>query len=253
MRWIWGLSVVAILSGTSYAQIQVEEIWNRAKATAQSTSAANLGLTDSKISSGLKEALTVSTSKAVAVTGRPDGFYKNDAIKILLPDNLRKIGNGMRLVGMGSQVDALELGMNRAAEQAAPEAKKIFFNAVANMTFADARNILYGNDTAATEYFKRTSSAQLTEAFTPIVHRAMENVGVIQQYNRVIQSASFGPWTANPKKLDLNAYVVQKTLDGLFYELGQEEKRIRTNPAAQSTSLLKQVFGRHTRRDAEGQ
>ncbi|HVZ17082.1 MAG TPA: DUF4197 domain-containing protein [Terriglobales bacterium] len=244
MRRIWGLCVVAVtLSGVSYAQVQVEDIWNRAKATVENTSAANLGLTDSKISAGLKEALTVSTGKAVAATGHPDGFFKNQAIKILLPDNLRKIGNGMRMVGMGSQVDALELGMNRAAEQAAPEAKKIFLNAVTNMTFADARNILSGDDTAATEYFRRTSSDQLTEAFTPIVHHAMENVGVIQQYDRVINSASFGPWTAAPKKLDLDAYVVQKTLDGLFYMLGQEEKHIRTNPAAQTTALLKQVFG----------
>jgi hypothetical protein len=243
MRWIWALAFASVLSATSYAQIQVEEIWNRAKATAQSTSAANLGLTDSKISSGLKEALTVSTGKAVAATGRTDGFYRNDAIKILLPEQLRKIGNGMRLVGMGSQVDALELGMNRAAELATPEAKKIFINAVANMTFADARNILNGSDTAATEYFRRTSSAQLTEAFTPIVHHSMENVGVVQQYNRVVNSASFGPWTSAPKKFDLDAYIVQKTLDGLFYTLGQEERRIRTNPAAQTTALLKQVFG----------
>ena len=245
MRWIWGLSVIAMLAGTSDAQIQVNDIWNHARVAAQNTSAANLGLTDSKISAGLKEALTVSTGKAVTATGKTDGFYKNEAIKILLPDNLRKIGNGMRLAGMGSQVDSLELGMNRAAEQAAPEAKQIFLNAVANMTFADATDILHGGDTAATDYFKRASSDQLTAAFTPIVHHAMENVGVIQQYNRVVNSASFGPWTAAPKKLDIDAYVVQKTLDGLFYMLGQEEKRIRTQPAAQTTAILKQVFG-HT-------
>src|SRR6185369_7913403 len=143
---------------------------------------------------------------------------------------------------MGAQVDQLELGMNRAAEQAAPEAKQIFLNAVSQMTFADARQILSGNDTAATEYFRDKSAAQLTEAFAPIVHSAMENVGVVQQYNRLIQNPA-APYFAG-KKFDLDQYVVQKTLDGLFYELGQEERRIRTNPAAQTTALLKQVFGR---------
>ncbi len=249
MRWILSILVLAMLSSASSAQIQVNEMWNRAKAAAQNTSAANVGLTDSKISAGLKEALTVSTGRAVAATGRTDGFFKNQAIKILLPDNLKKVGNGLRLVGMGSQVDDLELGMNRAAEQAAPAAKQIFVDAVSKMTFSDAREILSGDDTAATEYFKRASSDELKEAFTPIVHQAMENVGVIQQYDRVMQSASFGPWLGNQKRLNLDDYVVQKTLDGLFYMLGQEEKKIRTNPAAQTTTLLKQVFGSAARRD----
>src|SRR5882672_4933003 len=142
----------------------------------------NRGPSTDRIVSGLKEALTVSTRNAVASTGRPDGFFKNAAIKIPLPDRLRTVGKGLRLMGMGQQVDALEVGMNRAAEQAAPEAKQIFINAVTKMTIADARKILSGNDTAATEYFKRQSTAQLTTAFAPIVHRSMENVGVVKQY-----------------------------------------------------------------------
>lgn len=250
MRWTWKIALFAALFSVGCsAQVQVEQIWNRAKSAVQSTRAEDVGLTDSRISAGLKEALTVSTSKAVAQTGRPDGFLKNEAIKILLPDNLRKVGDGMRLVGMGSQVDELEVGMNRAAEQAAPEAKQIFVHALSQMTFADAREILSGSDTAATDYFRRTSSAELTQAFAPVVHRAMERVGVIQQYNRVMQGAAFGPWLGNQKKLNIDDYVVQKTLDGLFYELGQEEKRIRTNPAAQTTALLKQVFGGGARDD----
>lgn len=129
------------------------------------------GPTDDRIAAGLKEALTVSTRKAVASTGRVDGFLKNAAIKILLPEKLRSVGKGMRLMGMGQQVDALEVGMNRAAEQAAPAARQIFIDAVTKMTIADARQILSGGDTAATQYFKTSSTEQLTAAFAPIVHR----------------------------------------------------------------------------------
>jgi Protein of unknown function (DUF4197) len=248
MRWVWVVALIACFwSSASSAQSQLEQLWNRAKVNAQSGNNAAFGLTDSKISSGLKEALTVSTGKAVAATGRPDGFFKNEAIKIFIPENLRKVGNGMRLVGMGAQVDEFELGMNRAAEQAAPAAKQIFVDALVKMTFADAHQILSGNDTAATEYFRRQSSEQLAIAFTPIVHQAMENVGVVRQYDRLTHNAAY-PFF-NHSKFDLDQYVVGKTLDGLFYMLGQEERRIRTNPAAQTTALLKQVFGGVARKD----
>ena len=199
-------------------------------------------LSDDKIVAGLKQALQFSTTKAVALTGKPDGFLKNDAIKIVLPPKLETVGRGLRMLGMGSKVDELETGMNRAAEQATPQAKQIFLAALKKMTFDDARHILTGNDTAATEYFKRTSSADLTTAFSPIVHQSMERVGVVQQYDRVVQSAPGGNFMAG--QFDLDKYVVGKTLDGLFYMLGQEEKKIRKNPAAQTTALLKEVFGR---------
>jgi uncharacterized protein DUF4197 len=201
------------------------------------------GLSNDKVIAGLKEALKVSTGKAVALTGRPDGFLKNEAIKILLPPKLQTVGKGLRMVGMGGQVDALEVGMNRAAEQAAPQAKAIFIRAVTKMTFDDARNILSGgNDTAATEYFKRVSSEELTTAFSPIVHKSMLNVGVVRQYNQLMQNPMAAP-LANDKNFNLDAYVVGKSLDGLFYMLGEEEKKIRKDPAAQTTALLKEVFG----------
>ena len=178
----------------------------------------------------------------MALAGRPDGFLKNEAIKILLPPKLQTIGRGLRMLGMGATVDELEVGMNRAAEQATPEAKQIFFGALKKMTFDDARRILTGSDTAATEYFKRTSSADLATAFSPIVHRSMERVGVVRQYDQVISSAPGGRTLAG--QFDLDNYVVSKTLDGLFYMLGEQEKQIRKNPAAQTTALLKEVFGR---------
>ncbi len=199
------------------------------------------GLSLGKISDGLKEALAVGTGNAVAATGKPDGFLGNPAIKILLPDKLRTLGSGARMLGMGSQVDELEVGMNRAAEQATPYAKQIFLDAVKKMSFSDARQILSGSDTAATDYFKAQTSAQLTAAFKPIVHNAMENVGVIKQYNAITQSSLAG---SLGQGFNLDDYVVGKSLDGLFYMLGQEEKKIRTDPWAQTTSLLKEVFGK---------
>jgi len=232
-------AVLALCWSTS-AVAQLDEILKKADDALQHRDVSSLS--DDKIIAGLKQALQVSTSKAVASTGKPDGFLKNEAIKILLPPKLQSIGKGMRMLGMGAKVDELEVGMNRAAEQASPEAKQIFLAALKKMTFDDARKILTGNDTAATDYFKRTSSADLTTAFSPIVHHSMENVGVVQQYDRVIQSAPGG--SAFAGEFDLDKYVVGKTLDGLFFELGEEEKKIRKNPAAQTTALLKEVFGK---------
>lgn len=222
------------------AQSTLDKILQRAKA-GHSTS--HSGLSNEKIVAGLKEALTVSTRNAVTSTGRPDGFLKNEAIKILVPDKLKNVGTGMRLIGMGSQVDALEVGMNRAAEQATPAAKRIFIDAVKQMTFADARQILSGGDTAATEYFKRQSTQQLSEAFAPIVHQAMENVGVVRQYDQLMRNP-LAARVAASQNFDIDNYVVSKTIDGLFYVMAQEETKIRKDPMAQTTSILREVFGR---------
>jgi hypothetical protein len=222
------------------AQGQLGDILKKADETLNQGNTA--GLSNDRIIAGLKEALQVSTGKAVALTGKPDGFLKNEAIKILLPPKLETVGKGMRMLGMGAKVDELEVGMNRAAEQATPQAKQIFIAAVKKMSFDDARKILTGSDMAATEYFKRTSSADLATAFSPIVKRSMQRVGVVQQYNNVLATAPGGSALAG--QFDLNKYVVGKTLDGLFLMLGKEEKKIRKDPAAQTTSLLKEVFGR---------
>ncbi len=232
------LTVILFSSYLSHAQL--DDILKKAGDTLNQHSTA--GLSNDKIVAGLKEALQVSTGKAVALTGRPDGFLKNQAIKILLPPKLETVGKGMRMLGMGASLDELEVGMNRAAEQATPEAKAIFIAAVRKMSFDDARKILSGSDTAATDYFKRTSSQDLTTAFSPIVQRSMEHVGVVQQYDHVLATAPGGSALAG--QFDLNKYVVGKTLDGLFLMLGEEEKKIRKDPAAQTTALLKEVFGK---------
>ena len=231
----------AVLLFSLVTHAQLDEILRKADQALNQQHAA--GLSNDKIIAGLKEALQVSTSKAVALTGRPDGFLKNAAIRILLPPKLQTVGRGMRMLGMGQQVDELEVGMNRAAEQAVPQAKQIFLTAVRRMTFDDARQILTGGDTAATEYFRRASSEDLTAAFSPIVDRSMKRVGVVQQYNRVLASAPGA--SALGGQFDLNRYVVGKTLDGLFLMLGNEEKSIRKDPAARTTALLREVFGVH--------
>src|ERR1041385_943287 len=249
MQWLGGKSmkkyaiiiflITGFVSSGTLAQSPLDDLRKRAEEALGKKN----GPTDDRIAAGLKEALTVSTRKAVASTGRVDGFLKNAAIKILLPEKLRSVGKGMRLMGMGQQVDALEVGMNRAAEQAAPAARQIFINAVSKMTIADVRHILSGGDTAATEYFKTTSTNELTEAFSHIVHQAMENVGVVKQYNQIMQTPLAGRLAEN-QDFNLDKYVVGKTMDGLFYVMGEEEKKIRKDPAAQTTALLREIFGK---------
>ena len=201
------------------------------------------GLSDTKIASGLKEALRVGAQNAVKLTGRPNGYFGNEAIKILLPKQLRPLDKPLRALGYGPKIDGFVLSMNRAAEAAAPSAKKIFEDAILSMSFDDARKILTGGDTAATDYFKAKTTPQLTVAFRPIVEKTMAQNGVTQQYKQIAAQAQSIPFMKS-QSLDITNYVVSSALDGLFYELGQEERKIRKDPAAQTTSLLKQVFGR---------
>ena len=195
-----------------------------------------------RIGAALKQALQVGTENAVKLTGRTDGYFRNEAIKIVLPEQLRTLGSGLRTVGLGAQVDQLELGMNRAAERAAPRAKQIFWDAIGAMTIDDARRILGGGDTAATEYFKGKTSDSLASAFRPIVEASMREVGVTRQYTELHRRAQAIPFL-NVEAYDLDRYVVTRALDGLFHVVGEEEKKIRTDPAARVTELLREVFG----------
>jgi hypothetical protein len=200
-------------------------------------------LSDVKIGSGLKEALKVGTENTVNLTGRQDGYFLNQAIKILMPEKLRNLEKGLRAVGYGPQVDEFVLSMNRAAEQAAPFAKQIFWDAVGEMTFQDARKILSGHETAATDYFKSRTTDKLTVAFRPVVDQAMNEVGVTRQYKELVGRFQTIPFVKS-ESFDIDHYVVTKALDGLFHVLGEEERKIRTNPAARVTDLLKEVFGK---------
>ena len=200
------------------------------------------GLNDAKIGSGLQEALKVGTENAVGQTGTLDGFLLNKAIKILMPKSLQRIEQPLRLVGYGPKIDEFVVGMNRAAEKAVPFAKDIFWDAIGQMKFDDAKKILNGNDTAATDYFKSKTSKKLHAAFRPSVENVMNEVGVNRQYNDLIGRYKSVPF-AQSITFDVNQYVTEKATDGLFYVVAQEEKKIRTNPAARVTDLLKEVFG----------
>ena len=198
-------------------------------------------LSDDRVASGLREALQVGTGNAVQLTGRLDGYFGNQAIKILMPEKLRTIEKGLRRVGYGRQVDEFILSMNRAAERAAPLAKDIFWNAIRQLTFDDARHILSGGDSAATEYFRGKTSDELTAAFRPVVEQSMNEVGATRRYEDLTRRAQSVPFV-HIQTLDIDAYVVAKALDGLFHVLSAEERKIRTDPAARVTSLLKEVF-----------
>jgi hypothetical protein len=199
-------------------------------------------LSDDKIVLGLKEALDIGTGNAVTRVGQVDGYFKNAIIKILLPKKLQTIEKGLRVIGYGPKVDEFVLSMNRAAEKAAPEAKEIFIDAIKEMTFDDARKILTGGDTAATNFFKEKTSDELATAFRPIIEKAMNEVGATQQYKDLIGRYQSLPF-ARSYTLDIDEYVTGKAIDGLFYMVGEEEKKIRKNPAARVTSILKDVFG----------
>jgi hypothetical protein len=201
------------------------------------------GPSDVKIGAALKEALQIGAEKAVALTGRPDGYFTNEAIKILMPDKLRWFETALRTVGYGPQVDEFVLGMNRAAERAAPTAKQIFLGAIGDMTFDDTRKILAGGDTAATDYFKAKTTDKLTTAFRPAVEQSMNEVGVTRQYRELVTRFEAIPFVKT-EALDVDGYVVGKALDGLFHVLGAQEQQIRVNPTARVTDLLKEVFGK---------
>lgn len=200
------------------------------------------GLTQEEIVKGLKEALEIGTNNAVTLVSRYNGYFKNPKIKIPLPENVQKTEKFLRGIGFGRQVDEFELSMNRAAERAAPQAKSIFWEAIKEMTFADARNILNGPDDAATSYFRQKTTAQLYSEFKPLVHQAMSEVGVTQAYQTIDQKMQVLPFTESVR-FDLDRYVTGKALDGLFLMLAAEEKKIRQDPAARVTDLLKKVFG----------
>jgi hypothetical protein len=199
-------------------------------------------LSDSKIIRGLKEALEIGTGNAVEMVSRLDGYYKNPNIKIPLPKAVQKVETVMRAMGYGPEVDAFSLSMNRAAERAAPEAKSLFWNAIKEITFEDARTILKGKDNEATLYFEGKTRGRLHELFMPLVHTAMEGVGVTRTYQELHATLSSIPF-ADRLNLDLDQYVTEKALDGLFYMVSEEERKIREDPTARVTKLLRDVFG----------
>lgn len=199
-------------------------------------------LTNTDISSGLKEALQIGASNAAKKLSIADGFFGNAALKILMPPEAQKIEKTLRSVGMGKQVDDAILSMNRAAENASQSAAPIFVNAIKGMTITDAVGILKGNDTAATSYLRGKTTSQLTDAFKPVIQESLDKVNATSYWSTLMSAYNAIPFVSKINT-DLAGYVTDKALSGMFLTVSQEEKNIRKDPVAQTTDILKKVFG----------
>jgi len=207
----------------------------------EKSAASSSNLSGSEIVSGLKEALSIGAQKSGDRLSATDGFFKDAAVKILLPEQVRKVEGKMRVLGLGNMVDNAELSMNRAAEDASKAAAPIFLNAIKQMTVSDALTILRGSDTAATGYLRKTTSPELISAFRPVIEASLKKVNATKYWKDVFDT--YNKFASNPVGTDINSYVTARALDGIFYYVAQEEIGIRKDPAARVTDILKRVFG----------
>lgn len=233
---IFLIAAVAMFANSSAAQTKKKTTVKKTTTTAK--------VTDTEISGGLKEALSKGVKFAVNSLGRENGFLDNARVKIPLPKSLQKLEKGLRVAGQGKAVDEFVGSMNHAAEKAVPVAIDVFVDAIKQMTFDDARKILFsGLDDSATQFFRRTSEENLRGKFRPIVEEFTEKTGVTNKYKTMIGKAGFAAQLLGKDATDLDGYVTQKALDGLFLLVADEEKKIRENPIGRTTSLLRKVFG----------
>lgn len=240
------LAAGAAWTGTAFAQLPnlgdvIKGIDRLPKAPAAEGPA---GAADDRTNvAGIREALAVGTERAVKNLARRDGYLGNQAVKILMPGSLQKVADVARMAGYQQQVDDFILSMNRAAEAAVPLAANHFADAIRGMTLQDVQGILTGGDTAATDFFRNRTQDTLYTAFKPIVSKKVDEVGATRAYKAMMSRYESVPLVGR-QSLDLDDYVTRKSLDGLFHMVGEEEKRIRTDPVARSTELLRTVFGR---------
>lgn len=199
-------------------------------------------ITSRDAAAGLKAALEKGSQAAVAQLGRQDGFFLNPQVKIPMPESLQRAERMMRRVGMGRYADELVLTMNRAAEAAVPEARQLLVDSVRKLTVQDAKSILTGGETAGTQYFQRTTTRQLHDRFLPIVKRSTEKVGLAQKYNDYAEKG-MALGLVKKEHANLDEYVTQRALEGLFLMVAEEEKKIRKDPVGTGTSIIKKVFG----------
>lgn len=197
-------------------------------------------LSNQEAATGMRDALVQGAGKAVELLGRPGGFLENPKVKIPLPDTLRRVESGLRLMGMKKEADELVVSMNRAAESAVPEAQALLVDAVKKMSLQDAKRILTGGDTAATDYFRRATSAQLTQRFLPIVTQWTEKVGLAQQYNGLVERGAQLGLVGKDERIE--NYVTRKALDGLYLTIGEQERALRRDPVGATTGAAKKVF-----------
>jgi Protein of unknown function (DUF4197) len=256
-----GLALVLSIAPLAGSAFQFKDLLNKAKSSTQQQSKGGqpngVNLPNSDVAAGLKEALAKSTTDAINTLGRNDGFWNNPKVRIPLPGKLEQAGSLARKMGQGAKVDEFQLSMNRAAEKAVPQVADLFGDAIRKMTLDDARGILTGGDHAATDYFRRVAGPALTERIRPIVAKTTDSVGVTQKYKSFTSGSGggglggslgklggLGGKSGGSSSLDLDDYVTKETLDGLFATIGDQEKSIRDNPAQQTSSLLKKVFGK---------
>ncbi|MEP7171378.1 MAG: DUF4197 domain-containing protein [Bacteroidota bacterium] len=233
------MSVLLLASMTSCAQIK----WDQAVKDATNVVNGGGSLSNDDIIKGLKEALSVGTKNSSASASKVDGYFKNPLIKIPFPKEAEQMESTLKSIGMGPQVDQFVMTLNRAAEDAAKKAAPVFLNAITKMTITDGLNILKGNKDAATQFLKNSTSAQLKNEFMPVVKASINKVQVTKYWNPLVTSYNKVPFVTrmNP---NLDDYVTQKALDGLFTLVAQEEAKIRQNPAARVSDILKKVFAK---------
>ncbi len=228
--------LVVILTSCTSAQI------NQTLGEVNKTLGGDAPLTSTEVAQGLKEALVKGISNGADIVSRVDGYFKNPEIKIPFPPDVKKVEDRLRQIGLGGEVDKFILTLNRGAEDAAKEAKPIFIAAIRQMTIEDAFGILRGEQDAATQYLKRTTSSLLKEKFKPVIKNSLDKVNATKYYGDIVQRYNQIPLVqkVNP---DLDDYATDKAIEGLFLMIAKEEQNIRANPAARTTELLRRVFG----------
>ena len=234
----------ALVACTAFAQMPKLDDLMKGNLPKVPGSGTSVGSPDAKTNAaGIKEALAKGTEQAVNSLSQVNGYFGNQAVKIPMPSNIRKIADVARMAGFQKEVDEFILSMNRAAEAAAPLAARTFGDAIRDMTLEDVRGILAGGDTAATDFFRRSTHDKLYASFKPVVSQKVGDVGATRAYKDMIGRYESVPMMSK-QSLDLDDYVTNKALDGLYYMIAEEEKTIRSNPAARTTELLRTVFGR---------
>ena len=236
---LFSLFVISLVS--TGANAQLKGLINKAKAKVESATGGTSSLSNADIGSGLKEALKKGVTEQVTKLTATDGFYRNEAVKILLPEDLQKVDRKLRQMGMSNLADEGLKVLNRAAEDAVKEATPIFVNAITSMSFNDAKNILMGADNSATSYLQTTTTTPLYAKFNPVVKTSLSKVGADKVWAGIISKYNSFPLVAkvNP---DLNDYVTNKAMEGVFKMIAVEEKNIRTNLSSRTSDLLKKVF-----------
>ncbi len=232
---IFVLSSFLLLTGCAELQTVMQNLPNIEQG--------NGGLSSLDISNGLKQALELGVSQGVDLLSKKNGYYDNNLVKILLPEQLQKVDKTLRQIGLGSLADQGIKLLNTAAEDAVNEAKPIFINAIKNLTFSDAAAILAGNKDAATQYLQKTTTSQLVNAFAPKIKASLDKVGANEIWSQIMSKYNAIPFV-NQVNADLTGYVTEKAIDGLFLQVAQKEEDIRTNISARTTPLLQKVFSK---------